>query len=54
MPGKIQLHKNISMTTYRFIPTLRNKILNSKETVQSIIVDGEIPFSSAGTCDCEK
>ena len=34
---------------------IRNRILNCKGAVQSIIVDDEIPFSSsAGTCDCER
>lgn len=33
-------------------PTIRNKISNYIDTVQSVIVDGEISFSSSsGTCD---
>ena len=43
--GKIQLQENIPVTTYR--PTIRNKNLNYKETVQSIIADGKTSFSSA-------
>lgn len=31
---KIQLQENISVATYRLTPTVRNKILNFKETLQ--------------------
>ena len=47
--------RKYSCGIYRLTPTIRNKILNYKETVQSIIVDDEISFpSSAGTCNCER
>ena len=34
LAGKIQIQENISVATYRVTPTVRNKILNYKETVQ--------------------
>ena len=34
LAGKIQLQENIFVATYRLTPTVRNKILNYKETVQ--------------------
>lgn len=55
LPGKIQLQPIISVTTYSLTPAIRNQILNYKETIQSIILDDEISFSSsAGTWDCER
>ena len=52
---KKQLQEHIPVAKYRLTPTIRNKILNDRETVQSIIVDDEISFSSsAGTCDYER
>ena len=55
MPGKIQLQENIPVATYKLTPTIRNKILNCKETAQAIIADDEISFSSSsGSCDCER
>ena len=55
LPGKIQLQPIISVTTYSLTPALRNQILNYKETIESIILDDEISFSSsAGTWDCER
>ena len=55
LTGKIQLQENIPVASYRHTTTIRNKILNYEETVQSIIVDDKISFSSsAGTCDCER
>lgn len=48
---KYSFKEGISVATYRFTPTIRNKVLFHKETVQSIIVDDEISFSSSvGTC----
>ena len=55
MAGKIQLQENILVVTCRLTPTIRNKFLNYKKTVQSIIVDDEFHFFSfAGTHDCER
>ena len=43
------------MATCRCTPTIINKILEYKETVQSVIVDDEVSFSSsARTCNCER
>ena len=39
------LQENITVATYWFTTT-RNKILNYKETIVSIIVDDGIPLSS--------
>lgn len=55
MPGKMQLQENVSVETYRLTPTIKNKNLNYKVTVQPISVDNKISFSSfAGTCDYER
>ena len=52
--GKMHLKGSILVARYSFTPTIINKILNYKETVQSIIVDDEISFSAfVRTCDCE-
>ena len=51
LPETIQLQKGIPVATYKLTPTIRNKVLFHNETVQSIIVDNEISFSSSlGTC----
>ena len=42
------------MATCRLTPTIRNKTINYKETVQLVISDDEISFSSTGTCDYER
>ena len=44
----------IAVVTYSLNSTIRNKILNYKETVNSIIVDEDVSFTlNSEPCDCE-
>lgn len=55
MPGKMQLQEDVSVETCRITPTIKDKNLNYKVTVQPISVDNKISISSfAGTCDYER
>lgn len=53
LPFDIQNKNNIPMVTY-LGNIVRNKLLNCKETVNSIIVGGEVNLSlNTETCECE-
>ena len=45
--------EDIPVVTYKLGSTIRNKILNYKETVDSIFVDDEVSFTlNSEPCDC--
>ena len=52
---EIQLQEHTPVATYRLTPKKKkgNKSSNYKESVQAIIVDDKISFSSARTYNCE-
>lgn len=51
---KMQLQEHTPVATYRLTPKKKgNKTSNYKESVQAIIVDDKISFSSARTYNCE-
>jgi len=52
LPEKLKQPDHLPTVAYKLSPTIRNKILNYKETVQSIKVDDEVSFSSSGACNC--
>ena len=55
LPRKIQLQENIAVATYNLTPTIRNKILNYKETAEAIILDDGISCSaSLEKWNCER
>ena len=54
LPGKMQHQGKSPVAKYWLTPTIRIKILNSKDAVPLIIVDDKISFSSSvGKCDCQ-
>ena len=55
LPADMQNKENNPVVTYRLGGTIRNKILNYKDTVNSIYADEEVSFSlNTDTCDCEQ
>ena len=53
LPNKIQDEENRPVVTFTLGKTIRNKILNYKETVDSIFIDDEVSFSlDSDPCDC--
>ena len=53
LPSKIQTEENRPVVTFQLGNTIRNKILNYKETVESIFIDDEVSFSlNSEPCDC--
>ena len=54
LPPDMQTKDDIPMVTFKLNNTIRNKILNYKETVNSITVDEEVSFTlNSEPCDCE-
>ena len=54
LPRKMQHQGKSPVAKYWLTPTIRIKILNSKDAVPLIIVDDKISFSSSvGKCDCQ-
>ena len=54
LPSDLQSEDHIPVVTYKLGGTIRNKILNYKDTVESIYVDDEVSFIRDTTpCDCE-
>ena len=53
MPEKIRTKENIPMISYKLRPTIRNKIVNYKQTIENIIIKNdnkvELPI-----CKCNK
>ena len=55
LPGDMQDKENIPVVTYRLGGTIRNKILNYKDAVNSIYTDEEISFPlNTDPCECEQ
>ena len=55
LPANMQSDDNIPMVTYKLRNTIRNKILNYKQTVNDIQVDDEVSFSlNTDTCMCNE
>ena len=53
LPLKLQPIENVPVVTYRLTNTIRHKILNRKEFVDSIIVDDEVSFTqNSDNCRC--
>ena len=54
LPEDLQGDDNIPVVTYKLGGTIRNKILNYKDAVESIYVDDEVSFSLNTTlCECQ-
>ena len=54
LPSDLQSEDHIPVVTYKLGGTIRNKILNYKDTVESIYVDDEVSFTRDTTpCECE-
>ena len=54
LPEKIQEQSHIPVVTFKLCNTIRNKILNYKQTVESIFIDEEVSFSTdTDRCDCQ-
>ena len=53
LPAKLKQPDFVPIVAYKLLPTIRNKILNYKDAVESIKIDGEVSFSSSGTCECK-
>ena len=54
LPTDLQTKENIPVVTYELGQPIRNKILNYKETVNSILVDDEVSFSlNTDNCECQ-
>ncbi|WP_456235821.1 hypothetical protein [Soonwooa purpurea] len=51
LPNKLLMEDNIPLVTYRLGPTIRNKIFNYKETVESIMVSN-VDCINIPECDC--
>ena len=53
LPCDLRDKYSITVVTYKLGGTIRNKILNYKETVNSMSVDEEVSFClNTDTCDC--
>ena len=53
LPSELQTKENIPVVTFKLGNTVRNKILNYKETVNSIFADEEVSFSlDTDPCEC--
>ena len=53
LPEGMRNKEDIPVVTYKLGSTIRNKILNYKETVDSIFVDDEVSFTlNSEPCDC--
>ena len=53
LPVEMQNNDDIPVVTYRLAGTIRNKILNYKDTVNSIFVDDEVSFNlNTDPCCC--
>ena len=51
---KLQNKEDIPVVTYKVGSTVRNKILNYKDTVNSIFLEEDGPFTmNSSSCDCE-
>ena len=54
LPLKIQAEEHIPVVSYKLCGTIRNKILNYKETVSSIYVDEDVSFvTNSDECNCQ-
>ena len=54
LPSDLQSEDHIPVVTYKLGGTIRNKILNYKDTVESIYIDDEISFTrDTSSCECE-
>ena len=55
LPEELQKDENIPVVTYILGSTIRNKILNYKDTVNSILVNDEhSPLFDSEPCDCSQ
>ena len=53
LPEQLQCQENIPVVTYKLGATIRNKILNYKDTVESIYIDEDVSFiTNTGDCQC--
>ena len=53
LPDKLKSKDENPVIVYKLGSTIRNKILNYKETVESIFIDDEVSFiNNAGECNC--
>ena len=54
LPLKIQAEEHTPALSYKLCGTIRNKILNYKETVSSIYVDEDVSFvTNSDECNCQ-
>ena len=54
LPFNLQEHENILVTTYKLIATIRNKVFNYKQTVDTIeLEEGQSLNDDIYPCNCE-
>ena len=55
LPDILQRKENIPVVTHKLTSTIRNKILNYKDTIDSIHIDDEVYFTlNTNNCECNK